>query len=61
LENEDGPAVVDAFVEALAQSELFSISPDKKNEVVQLRAAQSGDTWAYDYKLVLPLRRPIPL
>jgi len=61
LENEGGPAVVDAFVEALAQSELFSISPDKKNEVVQLRAAQSGETWAYDYKLVLPLRRPIPL
>jgi type IV pilus assembly protein PilM len=61
LENEDGPAVVDAFVEALAQSGLFNISPDKKNEVVQLRAAQSGDTWAYDYKLVLPLRRPIPL
>jgi type IV pilus assembly protein PilM len=61
LENENGPAVVDAFVEALAQSELFSISPEKKNEVVQLRAAQSGETWAYDYKLVLPLRRPIPL
>lgn len=61
LENENGPAVVDAFLESLAQSELFSISPDKKNEVVQLRAAQSGDAWAYDYKLVLPLRRPIPL
>lgn len=61
LENEGGPAVVDAFVEALAQSELFTIPPDNKNEVVQLRAAQSGETWAYDYKLVLPLRRPIPL
>jgi len=61
LENEGGPAVVDAFVESLAQSELFNISPDNKNEVVQLRAAQSGEAWAYDYKLVLPLRRPIPL
>jgi len=61
LENEGGPAVVDAYVEALAQSELFAITPEKRNEVVQLRAAQSGDTWAYDYKLVLPLRRPIRL
>lgn len=61
LENKDGPAVVDAFVESLAQSPVFAVDPAKKTEVVQLRAAQSGETWAYDYKLVLPLRRPIPL
>jgi len=61
LENEGGPAVVDAFVEALSQSGVFAIDPAKKTEVVKLRAAQSGESWAYDYKLVLPLRRPIPL
>ena len=61
LENEGGPAVVDAFVESLSKSSVFAIDPDKKTEVVQLRAAQGGENWAYDYKLVLPLRRPIPL
>jgi len=61
LENDGGPAVVDAFVDALAGSELFAIDPEKKTEVVKLRAAQSGESWAYDYQLVLPLKRPIPL
>lgn len=61
LENEGGPAVVDAFVESLAQSPVFAIDQANKNDAVKLRAAQSGETWAYDYKLVLPLRRPIPL
>jgi len=61
LENDGGPAVVDTFVDSLAQSPTFAIDPAKKTEIVQLRAAQSGENWAYDYKLVLPLRRPIPL
>jgi len=61
LENERGPAVVDSFVEALAGSPVFDINPEKKSDVVKLRAAQSGDAWAYDYQLVLPLKRPIPL
>lgn len=61
LENEQGPAVVDTFVEALAQSPLFAITEQNKASVVQLRATQSGSAWAYDYKLVLPLARPLPL
>lgn len=61
LENEGGPAVVDAFVDALAGSEFFAIDPEKKTEVVKLRTAQSGETWAYAYQLLLPLKRPIPL
>jgi len=61
LENKDGPAVVDAFVEALAASPIFSVDPAKMSDVVKLRAAQGGDAWAYGYKLVLPLKRPIPL
>lgn len=61
LENENGPAVVDEFVEALAGSTAFGITEENKTSVVQLRATQSGEAWAYDYKLVLPLARPIPL
>ena len=61
LESESGPAVVDEFVEALAASPLFGITEENKTSVVQLRATQSGEAWAYDYKLVLPLARPIPL
>lgn len=61
LDNESGPAVVDQFVDSLAESDLFQINQEKKGDVVKLRAAQTGDTWAYEYQLVLPLRRPIPL
>ena len=61
LENDNGPAVVDEFVEALAGSPVFGINPENKADVVQLRATQSGEAWAYDFKLLLPLARPIPL
>jgi hypothetical protein len=61
LENDNGPAVVDEFVEALAGSAVFGINPENKADVVQLRATQSGEAWAYDFKLLLPLARPIPL
>lgn len=61
LENENGPGVVDDFVNALAQSPLFDIKEENKSEVVQVRATQTGDRWAYDYKLIIPLKRPIPL
>jgi len=61
LENENGPAVVDEFVEALAASPVFGITEENKAAVVKLRATQSGNAWAYDYQLVLPLARPIPL
>lgn len=61
VENEAGTAVVDEFVNALAQSSFFEITDQNKNTVVQVRAAQSGDQWAYDYKLLVPLKRPLPL
>ena len=61
LENENGPAVVDAFIEELAQSPVFGINEENKASIVKLRATQSGNAWAYDYQLVLPLARPIPL
>jgi len=61
LENPGGPAVVSEFVDALAKSELFDINDGNKDAVIQLRTAQSGEAWAYKYKLLLPLKRPIPL
>lgn len=61
LDNDSGPGVVDEFVDSLAACDLFRIDPEKKGDVVKLRAAQTGDAWAYEYQLVLPLRRPIPL
>ena len=61
LESDEGPAVVDRFVEQLAKSPVFAITPQNKASVVQLRATPTGDKWAYDFKLVLPLARPIPL
>lgn len=61
LENEGGPAVVDQFVTQLAESPLFDITEENKDSVVQVRATQTGEHWAYDYKLLIPLKRPIPL
>ena len=61
LDNPDGPAVVDRFVEALTQSPLFGITEENKNSVVLVRSAQSGESWAYEYKLLVPLKRPLPL
>ena len=60
-DNADGPAVVDRFVEALAKSPLFAIDEKNKSSVVLVRSAQSGESWAYEYKLLVPLKRPIPL
>jgi len=61
LDNPDGPAVVDRFVDALAESPLFGVTAENKASVVLVRSAQSGDQWAYEYKLLVPLKRPLPL
>ena len=61
LENDGGPAVVDEFVNQLAESPLFDINEENKGDVVQVRATQTGESWAYEYKLLVPLKRPIPL
>lgn len=61
LENEAEAGVVDQFVQSLAASPLFGITAENKDSVVVVRAAQSGSHWAYEYKLIVPLKRPIPL
>lgn len=58
LENPDGPAVVDNFVAELSKSDLFDTSGES---IIKLRATQSGDAWAYEFQLLLPLKQPIPL
>lgn len=60
LENPAGPAVVDAFVEALSQSEFFDISEENRGNVIKIRSTPTGEAWAYDYELLVPLKRPIP-
>jgi hypothetical protein len=61
LENPEGPAVVDRFVEALSQSPLFDIRPGNRDRIIRIRATPSGNDWAFDYQLLVPLKRPIPL
>lgn len=61
LENPSGPAVVDAFVDALGQSALFNITEENKSDVVRIRATPTGESWAYEYQLLVPLKRPITL
>ncbi len=61
LENPEGPAVVDKFVEALSQSPLFDISAENRDSVIRIRATPTGESWAYDYELLVPLKRPISL
>ncbi|MBJ7327246.1 MAG: pilus assembly protein PilM [Chthoniobacterales bacterium] len=72
---EGGPAIVDRFCEALAKSTFFAIKPEtiasgrrlgdpsdnRPLQVLQERATPSGEAWAYTYKLVVPLARPLPL
>lgn len=60
-ENEQGPEVVDGFLNALKDSPIFDVTEENKASVLQVRATQSGEAWAYNYKMVLPLKRPIPL
>jgi type IV pilus assembly protein PilM len=61
LDNPRGPAVVDDYVSALAGSPLFDITADSRDTVVKIRATPTGNAWAYEYQLLVPLKRPIPL
>ena len=58
LENPEGPAVVDKFVAELSKAQIFDTSGEN---IVKLRATQSGDVWAYEFQLLIPLKQPIPL
>jgi Tfp pilus assembly protein PilN len=52
--------IVDEFVENLKGSPVFAL-PDDKAKIITQRTTPTGESWAYGYTLVLPLRKPITL
>lgn len=58
--NEKEARIVDEFVENLKASPVFNL-PDDKAKIITQRTTPTGESWAYGYTLVLPLRTPIPL
>ena len=58
--NDKEARIVDEFVENLKSSPVFLL-PDDKAKIITQRTTPTGESWAYGYTLVLPLRKPIPL
>ena len=52
--------IIDEFVEKLKASPVFAL-PEEKEKIIIQRTTPTGESWAYGYSLVLPLRKPIPL
>jgi type IV pilus assembly protein PilM len=59
--NEKEARIIDEFVDKLQVSEVFKIEEKDKAKVVIQRTTPDGQSWAYGYTLVLPLRNPISL
>ena len=59
--NEKEARIIDEFVDQLQKSEVFKIEEKDKAKVVIQRTTPDGQSWAYGYTIVLPLRNPIPL
>lgn len=58
--NTNEARIVDEFVDNLKTSPVF-VLPDDKAKIITQRTTPTGESWAYGYTLVLPLRKPIPL
>ena len=58
--NTNEARIVDEFVDNLKTSPVFAL-PDDKAKIITQRTTPTGESWAYGYTLVLPLRKPIPL
>jgi len=58
--NEKEARIVDEFVDNLKTSSVFAL-PEDKAKIITQRTTPTGESWAYGYTLVLPLRKPIPL
>jgi hypothetical protein len=58
--NKDGARIIDQFVDNLEKSAVFSIGSDRAPIITQ-RTTPTGETWAYGYTLVIPLKQPIAL
>ena len=59
--NEKEARVIDEFVDQLQKSEVFKIEEKDKAKAVIQRTTPDGQSWAYGYTIVLPLRNPITL
>lgn len=58
--NDKQARIIDEFVDNLKSSPVFAIGEDKTKVVTQ-RTTPTGESWAYGYTLVLPLKNPIPI
>jgi type IV pilus assembly protein PilM len=59
--NEKEARIIDEFVDKLQASEVFKVEEKDKARVVIQRTTPDGQSWAYGYTLILPLRNPISL
>jgi type IV pilus assembly protein PilM len=59
--NEKEARVIDEFVDQIQKSEVFKIEEKDKAKAVIQRTTPDGQSWAYGYTIVLPLRNPITL
>ena len=59
--NEKEARVIDEFVDQLQKSEVFKIEEKDKAKAVIQRTTPDGQSWAYGYTIILPLRNPITL
>jgi type IV pilus assembly protein PilM len=58
--NGEGAGVIDKFFNNLKPSAVFAIGEDP-SQIITRRTTPTGETWAYGYTLVLPLKQPLIL
>jgi type IV pilus assembly protein PilM len=58
--NPKAALVIDEFHENLKGSTVFEVGEDRTKTITQ-RTTPTGETWAYGFSLLLPLKTPIPL
>ncbi|MEI8293540.1 MAG: pilus assembly protein PilM [bacterium] len=59
-QNAEGAGVVDRFFENLKTSSVFAMGEDP-SKIITRRTTPTGESWAYGYTLVLPLKQPLAL
>lgn len=58
--NPEGAGVIDKFFDNLKPSKVFAIGEDPA-KIITRRTTPTGETWAYGYTLILPLKTPLRL
>jgi type IV pilus assembly protein PilM len=60
--NEKGAGLIDEFYDSLSGSAVFDISATTdRASVITERTTPTGETWAYSFSMLLPLKKPIPI